>query len=290
MRPFQNEEELEKFVYAHPELIGDVFMISRQVRGGGKAGIPDIIGLNADDDVCVIEIKNVRVDSTILSQVLEYAIWAERNPDSIKNMWLECKHQPEDRTPSFENYSVRVIVIAPSIDISVLQHVGKVNIPIDLFEVNRYHIETVEIIVVHKLEPTSSPRAKPAQGLGEYDRLFYESHHDKTAVDSFYRYLSEIETIIKRESWPLELKFNKQYATFKNGNSQAFAIAWYSTKTFGFFFKLSEAEARAHNSERVRLHRYDRSFKEAHYRIEPGKSVTEDFVPLMRACVAKLVG
>ena len=42
--PFKTEEEFEKIVFNTPEILEDIFLIKRQVKGGNKTGIPDIIG------------------------------------------------------------------------------------------------------------------------------------------------------------------------------------------------------------------------------------------------------
>ncbi len=46
-----------------------------EVGGGNKLGIPDIIGIDADGNFCIIEMKNVTVDASIIHQVLQYAFW-----------------------------------------------------------------------------------------------------------------------------------------------------------------------------------------------------------------------
>ena len=84
--PFKTEEALEKTVFEATGLLQDIFPLKRQVRGGGKNTIPDIIGIDLDGNVCVIELKNVTVDANIIPQVLQYAIWAETSPDSIKSL------------------------------------------------------------------------------------------------------------------------------------------------------------------------------------------------------------
>jgi hypothetical protein len=111
--PFRSEEEFEKTVFATSELLDDVFLIKRQVRGGAKPGIPDIIGVGGDGSVCILEMKNVPVDAGIIPQVLEYAIWAETNPDSIKPLWLECDDKPEDVEMDWDDFEVRILIMAP---------------------------------------------------------------------------------------------------------------------------------------------------------------------------------
>jgi hypothetical protein len=107
--PFKNEEEFEKAVFETPEILEDIFLLKRQVRGGSKTGIPDIIGVDNDGNVCIIEMKNVDVDASIIPQVLQYAFWAESNPDSIKSLWLECDNKPENLSISWESFGVRIL-------------------------------------------------------------------------------------------------------------------------------------------------------------------------------------
>src|SRR5664279_5285761 len=69
----ESSREFEKVVFETPELLQDIFLLKRQIRGGNKTGIPDIVGLDSDGNVCIIEMKNVTVDASIVPQVLEYA-------------------------------------------------------------------------------------------------------------------------------------------------------------------------------------------------------------------------
>jgi RecB family endonuclease NucS len=50
------------------------YPIKRQVRGSDKKGIPDILGIDQNGSICIIEMKNVVVDSNVIPQVLEYAL------------------------------------------------------------------------------------------------------------------------------------------------------------------------------------------------------------------------
>ena len=56
--PFKSEEEFEQTVFDTPDVLGDIYLLKRQIRGGSKPGIPDIVGIDADGAVCVIEMKN----------------------------------------------------------------------------------------------------------------------------------------------------------------------------------------------------------------------------------------
>lgn len=146
--PFKTEEEFEKTVFETPEILEDIFLLKRQVRGGNKVGIPDIIGVDNDGKVCIIEMKNVDVDASIIPQVLQYAFWAESNPDSIKSLWLECDNKPENLSISWDSFEVRILVIAPRILRSTLDIVEKINYVVDLVEVNRWVEGTNTIFLV----------------------------------------------------------------------------------------------------------------------------------------------
>ncbi len=80
--PFKTEDEFERRVFETSEILEDIYLLKRQIRGGSKSGVPDVVGVDRDGNVCIIELKNATVDASIIPQVLEYALWAEANPDS----------------------------------------------------------------------------------------------------------------------------------------------------------------------------------------------------------------
>ena len=267
--PFKTEEELEKIVFEHSELLEDIFLLKRQVRGGSKSGIPDIIGIDSDGNVCIIEMKNCAVDASIIPQVLQYAFWAESNPDSIKSLWLECDNRPDDIVVTWENVQVRILIIAPSILRSTLDLVVKINYPVDLIEVKRWVEADHEILLVNKLEPEPKKATRPVTGLLVYDEAFYKTLYNTKSVDDFMRYTKELTALVKTKGWKLEPKYNKHYCGYKAGFFNAFGVKFYGSKTFGFFFKLTEQEAKSVN---IPMTRYDEQWREAVYYIEPGKT------------------
>ncbi|MFQ5693206.1 MAG: hypothetical protein ACE5IM_09210, partial [Nitrospinota bacterium] len=46
--PFSSEEEFERTVFQTKDLLEDVYLLKRQVRGGKKPGVPDIVGIDSD--------------------------------------------------------------------------------------------------------------------------------------------------------------------------------------------------------------------------------------------------
>jgi hypothetical protein len=285
--PFKTEEEFEKIIYETPEILKDVYFIRRQIRGGNKDEIPDIIGIDNDGNICIVEMKNVAVDASIIPQVLKYAVWADRNPDSIKALWLECEDKPEDISISWEDLQVRIIVIAPEILPSTMNYVNRINYPIDLIEVKRWVEGQHHLLLVNKLEEEKKRKGSIAKGLEKYDKEFYMKNYNRKSVGKFLEYIREVEKIIKNNGWQLETKYNKHYCGFKAGFFNAFGIQWIGTKTFAFFFKLSENEAKRCP---VRMTKYESLWNQAAYYIEPEKTKTKDFLPLFRAAYKKLTG
>jgi hypothetical protein len=79
----------------------------------------------------------------------------------------------------------------------------------------------------------------------------------------------------------------KCYCGFKAGFFNAFGIQWIGTKTFAFFIKLSERDAKR---TKIPMTRYEEPWGQAVYFIEPGKTKVADFGPLFEAAYRKLSG
>lgn len=275
--PFKTEEEFEKTVFETSELLEDIFLLKRQVRGGSKAGIPDIIGIDSDGNVCIVEMKNVPVDSNIIPQVLQYAFWAESNPDSIKSLWLESENKPDDLAISWDNLQVRILVIAPSILRSTLDIVEKINYTVDLIEVTRWVEGDNILLLVTNLEPETKTKSKPVSGLQVYDEDFYMQHHNKQSVKEFMNYVNQVEQIVKQKDWELDQKFNKHYCAFKAGFFIAFGVMWVGSKSFAFFVKLPEEET---NKFKIQYTKYQKEWNQALYYITPGETKVSDFLSI----------
>lgn len=285
--PFNTEEEFEKIVFETPEILEDIFFLKRQIRGGSKNGIPDIIGIDSDGNVCIVEMKNVEVDASIIKQVLEYAFWAETNPDSIKALWLEAKERPENLSVSWDDFEVKIIIIAPTILHSTLDIIKKINYPVELVEIKRWVDENKQFLLVNKLEEDKKIKPSITKGLEVYDKSFYLKIYNKNSVSDFLKYIKEVESIVAKQKWPLETKYNKHYCGFKAGFFNAFGVKWIGSKTFAFFFKISQNDAK---KIPIKMTRYDNLWKEAVYYIEPGKTQTKKFIPLFNLALKKLSG
>ena len=285
--PFKAEEEFEKAVFHTPEILEDVFLLKRQLRGGNKPGIPDIVGLDSDGNVCIVEMKNVTVDASIIPQVLQYAIWAETNPDSLIKLWLECKDKPDDISVTWDDFDVRIIVIAPSITKSTLDIVKRINYPVDLIEINRWVDGGNHFLLVNKLEPDEKGRIRPVGGLEVYDSAYYQKKYNAKSANEFFRVVGEVEQIVQDNNWGLEKKFNKSYCSFKAGFFNVFGIEWVGLKTFVLFVKLPEDVAAKLTPT---LTKYQSQWKQAVYSIDPAVTKTKTFLPILRAAYERQVG
>lgn len=285
-KPFDTEEKFEKMVFNTKEILEDVFLIKRQVRGGNKEGIPDIIGIDNEGSVCIVEMKNKMVDATIISQVLKYAFWAENNPDSIKNIWLEYKDKPEDIDINWNKYSVRIIIIAPEILRSTVDITDKINYPVDLIEIKRWVEGRNQLLLLNEIEEVRK-KASMSTGLETYDEQFYKSNYNTNSAKAFLRYVGEIENIVNEKGWNLEKKFNKHYCGFKAGFFNAFGVSWIGTKTLAFFFKLDKNQVKNY---KIKMTRYKDQFNEAQFYIDPNKTKTKDFIPLFEKAYKRISG
>lgn len=286
--PFKSEEEFEKTVFGTSELLGEITLIKRQVRGGNKAGIPDIIGIDTDGSICILELKNKSVDASIIPQVLEYAIWAETNPDSIKSLWLQLNEKPEEVEINWEIPEVRILIIAPSISRSTLEFVERINYPVDLVEIKRWIEGENQILMVNKLETEEKNyKIRPVKGLKTYDETYYKSKRNKNSVDFFLQYVSEVEKIIKSKGWNLDTKFNAYQCAFKSGFFNAFRIQWLGTKSFAFIFRMPKSDLKKFSFKPTK---YDEEKERAIFNIELGKTKTRDFISLFEYSYKALGG
>ena len=239
--PFASEDQLESYIIGPgQELLGDIFILKRQVQAGRD--IPDLVGVDKDNNVVLIENKNREVTEEILPQILRYALWAETNPDSIRALWLEAKDKPDDIQMEWDKLEIRIIVLAPSIRLSVPRYVRKLNYKVDLIEVKRFLKNQEEFVLLNRLAEEPDFTRKPVGGLETYDRKFYEEWYNPNSVKRFFELVDELEKIVSRNKWKLERKFNKYYVGFKYGFPNAFGIHWVGSKSLECFLKLPKEQ------------------------------------------------
>ena len=260
---FINEADFEKFIFDNQSILGgDISIIHRQVRSGTKDGIPDMIGIDTDNRICIIELKNSEAVEEIVPQALQYAIWAETNPDSIKSLWLECKNKPEDLKPDWDNLDIRILLVAPSFKPNVLKMSKKINYPVELYKVHRYGIADEEFISVEVLE-FDDKKVITTKAKEEWTWDYYEKEHSKESMLQFKNIVTQIEDYCKKQGWNIPYNLNKYYTGFKSGTRVVFCVAWSSSYNWNIKFKITKEDAMDFKSENWELQRYDNIFKEA---------------------------
>jgi hypothetical protein len=270
--------------------LGDIFIIKRQIRASSGHDIPDMIGIDKENNVVIIEMKNGEVNEDVIPQVLRYAIWAEANPDSIKALWLECKDKPEDMNINWDGLSIKIIIIAPAIKLSVLKTVNKINYEVELLEINKFAVKDNEFILVDKLEPEDRPAARTTRGLGIYDREFYLENYNNKSVDVFFHTIDKVEKLVKGKGWKLEKKLNKGYAGFKYGFPNVFGVNWVGSKTFCLFFKLPKNIADRTKIPGTKPYRYEEQWNQVLYKVDDKSFDIHKLMPLFEASYKYITG
>lgn len=288
---FISEQNLEDYICNNPEILGDIYIIKRQVRLNSGADIPDIIGVDNDGNIVLIEIKNKTIDEQIISQVLRYAIWADTNPDSIKSLWLECQDRPDELEIDWANNEVRILIIGPQIKSNVSTYAGKIEYDVELLEVKLLRQPDREYVLVNRIEPEKSSitSKKPTSGRMDYDEAFYKSERNHKSVDFFYKVVKDCEEVIKNKNWGLETRFNKYYCGFKYGNPLVFSVRWLGSKSLALAFKLSKEDAEKLQGQET-MHNYDGGWKEANYKLDPDTFKVDNYIPLMEGSYKKITG
>jgi len=278
-KDFATEEEFEELIMSNNELLGDIFLISRQARGGKKKGIPDIIGSDKDGNVCIIEMKNVKVTSEIIPQVLRYAIWAQENPAEIENLWVKSDKQPEEYQINFDGYDVRILIIAPEIDPSTAAAIKKLNYDVELIEIKRWADKNNEFFLVNKIESPETKKITQIRGHGDYTEQEYNEHHNNTSVKRFMTLSQQLKKISNKKNWPLELKYNKNYCGLKYGHYLVAGINWWGSKTFRLFVMVPEKIAKKFEPKGAKY--YGDSDKTTSYELD-GVTSLEKYTPLFQ--------
>lgn len=284
---FRTEEQLESYLHKNPQLLGDMIIISRQTKAGRD--IPDLIAIDADNNVVIIELKKAAASEDVIAQVLRYAIWAETNPDSIKNLWLECPNKPDDKQIDWDSIQIKIMIVAEEIPSSVLRLVNRITYSVELFEISRFISGKNEFVLINQRIPENMTKSivKPQ---GVYDEAYYRSNFNPASAELFLRTTDKVEKIIKNKGWHLERKHNKSYITFKLGFPQVCGVNWIGSKTFCIYFKMPRAIAESIHIEGLTSFRYEEEWNQILYKIDSEDYPIEKLLPLFEASYKYISG
>lgn len=286
---FKTEEELENYLHKDPRLLGDLVIISRQIKTGNHKDIPDLIAIDADNNVVIIELKRETANEDVIAQVLRYAIWAETNPDAIKNLWLECPNKPDDRQIDWDSLVIKIMIVAQTIPLNVIRLVNRIRYDVELFEISRFISPKNEFVLVNQRIPETI-NIKTVKSQGTYDETFYKSNFNPASVDVFLHTASEIEKLVKRKGWNLERKNNKNYIAFKLGFPNVFGVNWIGSKSFCIYFKLPKEKALSIKIEGLSPLRYEDEWNQVLFKVETKDYPIEKLMPLFDASYKYIAG
>lgn len=291
-KPIHPEEEIEKLLYNTKGILQDVILIQKRIKSGTGEEIPDLIGIDKENNVIIIELKDEPATADIIPQVLKYAFWVENNPDSIKALWLEKKDRPEDFTPEWDKLNVKIRIIAPAFKPEVIRLINKINYDVELTEIKRFIEGEDTFVLFNTIETIEEKPKKTARGTGTYDRQFYEEEgYNRQGIEIFFRKVGEIENLIKEKGWNLTVNYNKGYVSFKYGFPIVFGVTFITSKTVCIFFKIPKKLAEdIQKNKKIELFRYEDQWKEARYKIDSVDFNVKKLLPLFEAAYDYIVG
>ena len=289
--PIHPESEIEKLVYNTKGILQDIILIQKRVRSNSGEEIPDLIGIDRENNVIIIELKDEPATSAIIPQVLKYAFWVENNPDSIRALWLEKKDRPEDFKPEWDDLNVKIRIIAPAFKPEVIRLINKINYDIKLTELKRFNHGNDSFVLFDTLEIPDEIK-KPVTWADSYDKAYYEREgYDPLAIEIFFGNIEKIEMLSKKNGWNLNLNYNKGYVSFKHGFPNLFGISFMSLKNVCVFFKIRRKQAEdIEKNYNIKMFGYNDYWKEARYKIDSVDFDICDLMPLFEAAHKNIVG
>jgi len=280
-KPFDYEQQLEQYIFEHQEILGgDVVIIHRQVRTGSREGIPDMIGVDQNGGICVIEVKNVVANESILPQALGYALWAEGNPDSLKAIWLESKNAPDDIAVDWSDLGIRVILIAPEFQPNVRRMALRIGFDIELLQVRRFGLDDDELLLVEVLDEVPQRTPGVTRVKGDWTWAYYEQEHGQEATAEFRTAVESLDAFVQRKGWQLRYNLNKSYTGFKLGHNVVFYVSWGGPHAWKVIAKLDQGAADGFRGKLWTFQSYSDSIHDAIFAPLAGMSSAQDITEL----------
>lgn len=289
-QPFNTEEALEDYLYKSPKILGDLLIISRQTKTGNHKDIPDLIAIDTDGNILIIELKKGSPSEDIIAQVLRYAIWAETNPDSIKNLWHEFPNKPDDWKTDWDNLTIKIMIVAEEIPTNVLRLANRISYPVEFLEISRFLTKENEFVLVNPRTAEAIQSVSPVKGKQAWDEEWYRHNYNPSSAEIFIHTVQKTEKLVQTRGWNLEKKYNKHYTGFKYGYQNVFGVIWIGSKSFCLFFKLPKETADKIHISGFEYLRYEEEWNQVLYKVDSKDFPVEKFVPLIEAAYQYITG
>mgnify|MGYP000515859363 FL=1 len=263
----------------------------RQLQTYSRDERIDLVGIDNENNILVIEIKDETADESVIPQVMKYAFWVETHPDAIKSIWLEQKNKAEDFTFDWEKeFSIKIMIIAPSFKPSVRKLINRITYPVELIEFKKFSDGQNDYIFLNKVLVEEEKPVKPVSTIREYDEKYYKEHYNPKSAEEFWKLANKIEDYIKTKGWNLTRSNNKGYISFKYGFPIVFGINFIGSKSFCLFFKIPKDVSDRIEIDGYEPYRYEEEWKQVLYKVESSNIDLEKFDPLFEAAYKNIVG
>jgi len=288
--PVHPEVEIEKIIFETENLMPDIYPLKRQLSTYYAKERIDVIGLDNENNVVIIEIKDEMVNESILAQVMKYALWVEQHPDAIKNIWYEQGRKPEDFDWEKE-VNIRIVVVAPSFDISVPRLLNKVGYRIDLVEFKKFNDGLQDYIFLNTIKtPDANKPPKAVETTREYNKDHYTKLFNQDSAQKFWKLANRLEEYIKKKGWNLTRSNTKRYISFKYGFPVVFGLGFIGSKSFALFFKVPKKVANSIKIDGFEIYRYEDQWKQVLYKVESADINIKVFDHILEASYSNIAG
>ena len=236
-KPAIKEKEIEDNIEKHPQILDkDIFIIGRQVRTA-KNGIIDLMGMDKVGNVIIIEIKKSLTDRDVVSQILDYCVWAEelqyeelnkiakeQNKSEIANLYQKFSNKFEDM-PNPLNQNQRLYIVAEKIDKKtedICRYLAIRGINIKCIELNFYENNDQKLVDTKII-------VDPDETNDEIDRTEKITWEDKLAVanpenkETVLNLIKKIKDTFQCKGMP-HSRWYRLYANSDNKKSDFFAV------------------------------------------------------------------
>jgi len=184
--PASLEKEIEDFIENNPDILEkDLMIIGRQIDTD-EGNTVDLIGLDKESNVVIIEIKKDEAPRKVISQVLDYGVWAQDLTYEKLNEIAKQNHLPNRKTlmEKFQewtneidpewNQTQKLYVIAEKIDQQtekLAKYLREKGIEIFCIELNFYEKNGHRLVQTHEVVGEEITPRQISGPLSEEDHM-----------------------------------------------------------------------------------------------------------------------
>lgn len=227
--PFTSEiEDMKKFVKDNERLLGDIKIFADEATPPSKTIRSDLLAVDKDGNIVILELKNTKVSTEAISQVLEYRTYWLKAIDTVKNFWSKYANERKDDAlsePEWTSFNPKIRIVASAIDEDLLEVAATNHLDIDFIEIRRYKKGQDVFVTVDTKDPGDFDfKPTPGRKNENYDWTYYEKQFGAKWVDLARYYLNSLEQLMRERSWNLNIRYNKYYIAFKYNSRSPFAL------------------------------------------------------------------